>query len=94
MEPAGEQYPVQTPKMRNPVTAPDSSPGKQSELKLNLGIGILGTILSLGCALIFFLLLGELVLGVVFVVVAVVSLLITLRVRARLIAGRREASRS
>lgn len=75
--------------MRNPVSAPDSSPGKQSELKLNVGIGVLGTILSLACALIFFLILDELVLGIVFAVVAVAALAITLRVRARLTKARK-----
>ena len=32
---------------RNPAALPDSSPEKQSELKLNVGIGVIGTILSL-----------------------------------------------
>lgn len=77
--------------MRNPVTAPDSSPGKQSELKLNVGIGTLGTILSLGCALIFYLILDELVLGIVFAVVALVSLAITLRVQGRLKKARQQS---
>jgi hypothetical protein len=75
--------------MRNPVNAPDSSPGKQSELKLNVGIGILGTILSLACAVLFFLLLDEIILGAVFVVIALVSAAITIYVRGRLVRARR-----
>jgi VIT1/CCC1 family predicted Fe2+/Mn2+ transporter len=63
---------------RNPAAEPDSSPGKQSELKLNVGIGILGTILSVFVAVIFFFLEHLVVLGIVFSVVALVSLLITL----------------
>jgi hypothetical protein len=76
------------PRFRNPAAEPDSSPEKQSELKLNVGIGTIGTILSVGVTIIFILLLDELVLGIVFAVVAVVSLLITLRVAARLRAAR------
>lgn len=71
--------------MRNPVNAPDSTPGKQSELKLNVGIGILGTILSVACAVIFFLILEEPLLGIAFIVVALVSAVITLYVRGRLV---------
>lgn len=73
---------------RNPAAEPDSSPEKQSELKLNVGIGTLGTILSIGVTIIFFVLLDELILGIVFAVIALVSLAITLRVAARLRAGR------
>ncbi|PVZ11073.1 hypothetical protein [Actinomycetospora cinnamomea] len=63
---------------RNPAAAPDSSPEKQSELKLNVGIGTIGTILSIGVALIFFFIEHLVVLGIIFSVVALVSLLITL----------------
>jgi len=67
-----------TPRARNPAADPDHTPGKQSELKLNIGIGIIGTILSVGVALIFFFIEHMVVLGIVFAVVALVSLLITL----------------
>ena len=76
------------PRFRNPAAEPDSSPEKQSELKLNVGIGIMGTILSVGSAVLFFVLLEEMILGILFVVIALVSLAITLRVAARLRAGR------
>ncbi len=66
------------PHVRNPAGEPDSSPAKQSELKLNTGIGTIGTILSVAVALIFFLILDEVVLGIVFAVVAVVALAVTL----------------
>jgi uncharacterized membrane protein len=75
------------PRVRNPAADPDSSPEKQSELKLNIGIGILGTILSIGVTLIFFLYEHDIVLGIVFAVVALVSLLITLRFVRRRRAG-------
>ena len=68
---------------RNPTALPDSSPEKQSELKLNVGIGVLGTALSVGVALIFFFVLEDIVLGIVFAVVALVALAITLRVASR-----------
>jgi len=67
-----------TPQARNPAADPDHSPGKQSELKLNVGIGIIGTILSVGVAVIFFFVEHSVVLGSVFAVVALVSLAITL----------------
>jgi Flp pilus assembly protein TadB len=63
---------------RNPAADPDHAPEKQSELKLNVGIGTIGTILSIGVALIFFLVEHSVVLGIVFVVVAVVAGAITL----------------
>jgi membrane protein implicated in regulation of membrane protease activity len=71
------------PRVRNPAADPDSSPDKQSELKLNVGIGILGTILSIGVTLIFFLYEENIVLGIVFAVVALVSLVLTLRFHQR-----------
>lgn len=94
MEPVGE--PTQdagtpVPRMRNPAAAPDSSPGKQSELKLNVGIGTLGTILSFACAVIFIVVLEELVLGIVFAVVGVVALVITLYVYGRLRRARQQS---
>ncbi|GAA4884634.1 hypothetical protein [Actinomycetospora straminea] len=68
-----------TPQARNPAGDPDHAPEKQSELKLNVGIGVIGTILSIGVALIFFFLEHSVVLGIVFVVVALVAGAITLR---------------
>lgn len=65
------------PQVRNPAADPDTSPEKQSELKLNVGIGVIGTILSIAVALIFFLVLDELALGIVFVVVALVAAAVT-----------------
>jgi hypothetical protein len=75
------------PRVRNPAADPDSSPDKQSELKLNVGIGILGTILSIGVTLIFFLYEHSVVLGIVFAVVALVSLVLTLRFHRRRVAA-------
>ncbi|GLZ45925.1 hypothetical protein Acsp06_21100 [Actinomycetospora sp. NBRC 106375] len=69
-------------RVRN-TTSPDSTSEKQSELKLNVGIGTIGTILSFAVAVIFFFILDEIVLGVVFVVVALVSLAITLYAAGR-----------
>ncbi|MDD7968574.1 hypothetical protein [Actinomycetospora lemnae] len=68
-----------TPQARNPAADPDHAPEKQSELKLNVGIGTIGTILSIGVALIFFFLEHSVVLGIVFLVVALVAGAITLR---------------
>lgn len=73
----------QTPRVRNPAAEPDTSPAKQSELKLNAGIGTLGTILSIACAVIFILVLDEILLGILFGVVALISLTITLYVVGR-----------
>jgi hypothetical protein len=67
-----------TPKARNPAADPDHAPEKQSELKLNVGIGIIGTILSVGVAVIFFFVEHSVVLGIVFAVVALISLAVTL----------------
>ena len=75
--------------MRDPTREPDTSPEKQSELKLNVGIGIIGTILSLFVAVVFLFVIDELVLGIVFVVVALASAAITARVYGRLKRGRR-----
>ena len=72
-----------TPQTRPGAAEPDDAPDKQRELKLNTGIGVLGTVLSVAVALIFFLVLDEVVLGVVFVVVALVALGITLRAAQR-----------
>lgn len=68
---------------RNPAALPDSSPEKQRELKLNVGIGILGTLLSLFVTIVFFLIIDELILGIVFAVVTIVSAAITLYVLGR-----------
>lgn len=62
-----------SPEVPRPADDPDTTTGKQRELKLNVGIGIVGTVLSAAVALIFFLVLEELVLGVVFVVVALIA---------------------
>lgn len=72
-----------TPQARNPAADPDHAPEKQSELKLNAGIGLIGTVLSLAVAVIFFLVLDEIVLGIVFVVIALVAGAITARVFQR-----------
>lgn len=69
---------------RDPSAMPDSSPEKQSELKLNVGIGALGTLLSLFVTVVFVAVIDELVLGILFGVVTLVSLVLTLRFRARL----------
>jgi len=66
------------PRARNPAADPDHAPEKQRELKLNVGIGTIGTILSIGVAVIFFFVEHNVVLGIVFAVVALVSLAITL----------------
>jgi Flp pilus assembly protein TadB len=86
MQPGGETRPgaERQPRFRNPAKAPDTSAEKQSELKLNVGIGVLGTILSLFSAAIFFFIEEVIVLGIVFVVVALVSAAITARVYGRL----------
>jgi hypothetical protein len=68
---------------RNPSALPDSSPQKQSELKLNAGIGIIGTVLSLFVTIVFFGVIDEPILGIVFAVVTVVSAVITLYVLGR-----------
>ena len=73
---------------RNPAALPDSSPEKQSELKLNVGIGIIGTILSLFVTVVFIAVIDELILGIVFAVVTVVSAIITMYVFRRLRRGR------
>jgi undecaprenyl pyrophosphate phosphatase UppP len=67
-----------TPQARNPAADPDHSPEKQSELKLNVGIGVIGTILSVGVAVIFFTVEHSVLLGSIFVVVALVALAVTL----------------
>ncbi|HSK60351.1 MAG TPA: hypothetical protein VK935_15010 [Actinomycetospora sp.] len=67
-----------TPQARNPAADPDHSPEKQSELKLNVGIGVIGTILSVGVAVIFFTVEHSVLLGSIFTVIALVSLAITL----------------
>jgi hypothetical protein len=72
---------------RNPAALPDSSPEKQSELKLNVGIGIIGTILSLFVTVVFIAVIDELILGIVFAVVTVVSAIITMYVLRRLRRG-------
>ncbi|MDL5154981.1 hypothetical protein [Actinomycetospora termitidis] len=69
---------------RNPAALPDSTPEKQSELKLNVGIGVLGTLLSLFCAVIFFTPVDEIILAIVFLVVTVISAVVTLRFYGRL----------
>jgi hypothetical protein len=68
---------------RNPAALPDSSPEKQSELKLNVGIGVIGTILSLFVTIVFILVIDEMILGIVFGVVTIVSAAITLYVLGR-----------
>jgi hypothetical protein len=72
-----------TPQARNPAADPDHAPEKQSELKLNAGIGVIGTVLSIGVAVIFFFIEHNIVLGIVFVVVALISGAITARVIQR-----------
>jgi cbb3-type cytochrome oxidase subunit 3 len=79
---------------RNPAALPDSSPEKQSELKLNVGIGTIGTILSLFVTIVFIAVIDELVLGIVFAVVTVVSAAITLYVFNRKRRGAAAAARS
>ncbi|NMO91993.1 hypothetical protein [Actinomycetospora sp. TBRC 11914] len=79
---------------RNPSALPDSSPEKQSELKLNAGIGIIGTILSLFVTVVFIAVIDELVLGIVFAVVTIVSAAITLYVLGRKRRGAAAAARS
>ena len=86
-----EDSAARTPRARNPAADPDHTPGKQSELKLNVGIGIIGTILSIGVAVIFFVVEHSVVLGIVFAVVALVSLAITLYVEQRRRRARRQA---
>ena len=94
MEPGATQDPNPTPRFRNPAAEPDTSPEKQSELKLNVGIGILGTILSIFSAVIFVLVEEELILGIVFGVVALAAAVITARVYGRLRKGRSSAGSS
>jgi hypothetical protein len=77
---------------RNPTALPDSSPEKQSELKLNVGIGTLGTVLSLFVTIVFFTVIDEMILGIVFAVVTVVSAAITLYVLGRKRRGAAEAA--
>ena len=86
MQPGGETTPgaERQPRFRDPTSAPDTSAEKQSELKLNVGIGVLGTILSVFSAVIFFFIEHVMVLGIVFVVVALASAAITTRVYGRL----------
>jgi hypothetical protein len=79
---------------RNPAALPDSSPEKQSELKLNVGIGVIGTILSLFVTIVFILVIDELVLGIVFAVVTVVAAAITLYVYGRKRRGAAAAAQS
>jgi cbb3-type cytochrome oxidase subunit 3 len=79
---------------RNPAALPDSSPEKQSELKLNVGIGVIGTILSLFVTIVFILVIDELVLGIVFAVVTVVAAAITLYVFNRKRRGAAAAAQS
>ncbi|MCD2193006.1 hypothetical protein LQ327_06335 [Actinomycetospora endophytica] len=79
---------------RNPSALPDSSPQKQSELKLNAGIGIIGTVLSLFVTVVFFAVIDEPILGIVFAVVMVVSAVITLYVIGRMRRGAAEAAKS
>ena len=94
MEPDGAaaQESTPTPRFRNPAAEPDSSPSKQSELKLNVGIGIIGTVLSLFSAVIFFFVEEQIVLGIVFVLVTIGAAVLTMRFRARLKKGREAAS--
>lgn len=77
------------PQVRNPAADPDTSPEKQSELKLNVGIGVLGTILSAAVAVVFFLVLEEHLFGIVFAVVALVSAAITVYAFVRRRRGQR-----
>lgn len=77
MSPVPESGEPDPPPGRGPVNASDAAPSKQRELKLNVGIGVIGTILSVAVALIFFLILDEIELGIVFAVVAVVSAAVT-----------------
>ncbi|HEY2221123.1 hypothetical protein [Actinomycetospora sp.] len=72
---------------RNPSALPDSTPEKQSELKLNVGIGTIGTVLSLFVTIVFFLVIDEVILGIVFAVVTVASAAITLYVLGRMRRG-------
>lgn len=89
MEPGGAtQEPTPTPRFRNPAKEPDASATKQSELKLNVGIGIIGTVLSVFSAVIFFFVEEQLILGIVFVVVAIAAAAITLRVYRRMMRAR------
>ena len=93
MEPGGAtQEPTPTPRFRNPAAEADSTPGKQSELKLNVGIGIIGTVLSLFSAVIFFFVIEEAILGVVFLVVTLGAAALTARFAGRLRKGRAAAA--
>ena len=79
---------------RNPAAAPDTSPEKQSELKLNVGIGIIGTFLSLFSAVIFFTPIDEPILSVIFLVVTIVAAAVTFRFYGRLKKARANSSGS
>ena len=79
---------------RNPAALPDSSPEKQSELKLNVGIGTIGTILSLFVTIVFIAVIDEVVLGIVFAVVTIAAAVITLYVLRRKRRGAAEAAKS
>lgn len=79
---------------RNPAAAPDTSPEKQSELKLNVGIGIIGTILSLFSAIIFFTPVDEPILSIIFLVVTIVAAAVTFRFYGRLKKARANSSGS
>ena len=91
MEPGATQEPP-TPRFRNPAAEPDTSPEKQSELKLNVGIGILGTVLSLFSAVIFYLVIEEHILGILFAVVTLGAAALTARFYRRLQKGRSASS--
>lgn len=81
-----------SPEVPRPADDPDTVPGKQRELKLNVGIGIVGTVLSAAVAVVFFLVLDEPVLGVVFVVVAVLAAAAVARAAQRRSRARSTAS--
>ena len=86
---SGSEDPIQ-PQVRNPAADPDTSAEKQSELKLNVGIGVIGTILSVAVAVIFFLVLEETVLAIVFLVVALVAAGVTAYAFVRRRRGRQQ----
>ena len=92
MEPGAQKDPEPTPRFRNPAAEPDTSPEKQSELKLNVGIGIIGTILSLFSAVIFFYPVEEYILAIIFVVVTIGAAALTARFYSRLKKGRAGSS--
>jgi hypothetical protein len=72
---------------RDPSRLPDSSPEKQSELKLNVGIGVIGTILSLFVTIVFLAVIDVIALGILFAVVTVVAAVITFYVYGRMRRG-------